>query len=455
MAAAVSGSTPSGVPAIHRVSFMSTGACCSVFRGGRQAGRVGKHPTYRSGADSSLPTTDVCAVISASVAAAIAVFGATGKEGNAVANALLDQGARVRALVRRPDSQSALTVAERRVELVRVDLDDPGTLVPALSGVDAFFFMTTPGRPNGPEGGTRQGVALADAAAKANVPHVVFSSVGGAERSTGIPHFESKRRVEEHLESLKLRTTFIRPVFYIDNLASVGIRVENGEIIVRLPMPDGIPLQMVAVRDIGVITAAALFGTAQIRGGSIEIAGDECTGSEIAALAEHAGLPARYEALPVEVLDGQYDAHAMFRRFADLPANQADFEATRAIDPDVYNMPAWLSATGWKPAVCSSANTSLRPNRTGAGTAGRCGGGPVQLTYVLSIPSFRPCSGSKKFSAKNGSVTHMSSMARAISCRVCSLFSKASRNSSFQAHSQQVEDGELWKRPWSLCRRYS
>lgn len=54
------------------------------------------------------------------------------------------------------------------------------------------------------------------------MPHVVFSSVGGAERKTGIPHFESKRRVEEHLEQTDLHTTFIRRAFFTDNFAFMG-----------------------------------------------------------------------------------------------------------------------------------------------------------------------------------------------------------------------------------------
>ncbi|KZL16166.1 NmrA-like family protein [Pseudovibrio sp. Ad37] len=38
----------------------------------------------------------------------------------------------------------------------------------------------------------KQGKALAEAAKKAGVQHFVYSYVGGAERKTGIPHFDSK-----------------------------------------------------------------------------------------------------------------------------------------------------------------------------------------------------------------------------------------------------------------------
>ena len=198
------------------------------------------------------------------------------------------------------------------------------------------------------EGETRQGVALADAAVEAAVPHVVYSSVGGAERDSGIPHFKSKRRVEEHLQKSGLPTTLVRPVAFMDNFTFMGPSVENGEIVLRMPLPDGIPLQLVAVRDIGRISATFLLGAAEAPGGAIEIAGDERTGSQIAAaFGEHAGLPARYEALPLQVLGDDADTQAMFRWFAETPAYQADIKAVKAIEPSAWDLPTWLRSSGW------------------------------------------------------------------------------------------------------------
>lgn len=284
----------------------------------------------------------------------IAVFGATGSQGGSVTDALLAQGANVRALVRNPDSERARSLAHRGVELVRTDVDDPQSLVAALTGVDAFYFMTTPyaGGMENPDSGSeiQQGVALANAAAAAKVPHLVFSSVGGAERHSGVAHFESKRRVEEHLAQLGLHTTILRPVFFTDNFASTAPNVEDGELVLRMPFPDGVKLQMVAVRDIGIVAAAALLGTGAVPA-AIEIAGDDLTGSEIAAaFGAHAGMPARYEALPIEVLAGQDDMQAMFRWFAETPAYQADIDQVRSIDADAWDLPAWLEATGYTPA---------------------------------------------------------------------------------------------------------
>jgi uncharacterized protein YbjT (DUF2867 family) len=222
-----------------------------------------------------------------------------------------------------------------------------------LTGVDAFFFMTTPPRGvQGPdlEGETKQGIALADAAAAANVPQVVFSSVGGADRSSGIPHFESKRRVEEHLHKLGLRTTIVRPVYFMENFAHMAPSVEDGALILRMPLPDGIKLQMVAVRDIGIVAAAALLDASALPE-SLEIAGDELTGSEIAAVfGAHAGMPSRYEALPIEVLNGQNDMQIMFRWFAETPAYQADINQVRSIDRDAWTLRTWLANTKYTPA---------------------------------------------------------------------------------------------------------
>jgi uncharacterized protein YbjT (DUF2867 family) len=283
---------------------------------------------------------------------AIAVAGATGAQGGAVVDALLEQGVRVRALVRSTGSERARNLANRGVELVQIDAKDPASLKNALREVDAFFFMTTPyGDSQNPDvdGEIQQGIDFADAAAAASVPHVVFSSVGGAERNSRVPHFESKRRVEEHLLGGDLSATIVRPVFFMDNFLSMAPTVEGDELVLRLPVPDGIKLQMIAARDIGVVAAAALLDPAAVPA-AIEIAGDELTGSEIAAIfGDRVGLPARYEALPVEVLDGQDDLQKMFRWFADTPAYQADIAAVRRIDQDLWNLQNWLRATNYSP----------------------------------------------------------------------------------------------------------
>src|SRR4051812_9272553 len=215
----------------------------------------------------------------------IAVFGGTGQQGGAVVDALLARGARVRALVRSPDSDRARALAARGVELSAVRIDDPASTVAALKAVDAFYFMTPEANSlEEVEEEVRVGAALVDAAAAARVPHVVFNSVFGADRETGVPHHDSKHRIEEYLKHSGLRATMVRPTAFMENFATVmAPSVEDGTIVLRLPLPDDIALKMISIKDIGQVAASILLGTADVPGGAVEVIGDEPTGSQIAA----------------------------------------------------------------------------------------------------------------------------------------------------------------------------
>jgi uncharacterized protein YbjT (DUF2867 family) len=275
----------------------------------------------------------------------IAVVGATGLQGGATVRALLDANTPVRALARRTDSDAARALTELGADVVAADLDDPEGLRAAFTGVHGVFAMTTPGYDQRTDIEVRHGHAIADAAAAAGVPHVVYSSVGGAERHTGIPHFDSKRDVEEYLAARGLATTFVRPVFFMDNFAQfLTPTMEDGTLLVRIPLPPGIPLQMIAAQDVGAVAAAAALDPDRVAGGSIEIAGDELTGEQIAAAYQHRyDVPARYDPLPIEVLGGDADQRAMFEWFAHPPAFQADFAATRALAPRTKTFEQWLA----------------------------------------------------------------------------------------------------------------
>jgi uncharacterized protein YbjT (DUF2867 family) len=275
----------------------------------------------------------------------IAVVGATGLQGGATARALLQAHVPVRALARDADSAAATALRGLGAEVFPADLEDAAGLRSAFSGVAAVFAMTTPGRDQRPDVEVAHGHTIADAAVAAGVPHVVYSSVGGAERHTGIPHFDSKRDVEEYLLEKGLATTFVRPVFFMDNFSQfMNPTMEGGTLVVRMPLPAGVPLQMIAAADVGAVSAAVVLEPERVPGGAVEIAGDELTGEQIAeAYRDRFHVPARYEPLPIEVLDDNLDQQAMFRWFARLPAYTADFQATRELAPSVMTFDRWLA----------------------------------------------------------------------------------------------------------------
>ena len=276
----------------------------------------------------------------------IAVVGATGQQGGAVISALLDRGTPVRALVRDPDAEPAAALQSAGAELAVADLGDEASLRAAFDGASAVFAMASPTPDEGAEGEAAHGKAIARAAGAVEVPHVVYSSVGGVERGTGIPHFESKREVERKLLDLEVPCTFIRPVFFMDNFARfMAPAEEEGTIVLRMPMPGDVPLQLIAAADVAAVSVVALLEPARIADGAVEIAGDELTGEQMAAAyGVLRGRPARFEELPTSVLDA--DMKAMFEWFATLPAYEADLAATRELDPDVLSFAQWLESAG-------------------------------------------------------------------------------------------------------------
>src|SRR5512144_2827202 len=123
----------------------------------------------------------------------ILVTGATGQQGGAVARSLLGKGQNVRVMTRRPDRVHDL--ARLGAEGVRGDFDDHEGMKDILRGVQGVFVMGTFAE-KGVEREAEQGRAMMLECWKAGIPHVVYSSVCCADKRTGIPHFESKARVE-------------------------------------------------------------------------------------------------------------------------------------------------------------------------------------------------------------------------------------------------------------------
>src|SRR5258706_13091728 len=146
----------------------------------------------------------------------VVATGSTGKQGGAVARALLQRGHKVRAVTRDPNSSQAKSLAKAGATLVAASLEDTAAIRKALEGATSLFAMTTPFG-GGTVAETRQGVAAADAA-KATGVHLVFTSVNSANRQTGVPHFDSKYDVEKHIAKIGVRATILAPAFVMDNL---------------------------------------------------------------------------------------------------------------------------------------------------------------------------------------------------------------------------------------------
>lgn len=204
----------------------------------------------------------------------VLVIGATGTQGGAVARHLLDEGVAVHALTRSPDSEAAAALADRGATVVEGDLGDVEALTAVMEDVDGVFCVTNFWE-HGYETEVQHGKNAVDAAVAAGVGQFVFSSVGGAERDTGIVHFDSKWEIEQYLDDTDLDATVVRPVFFMQNLE--GNREDVMEGTLALALAPRVPLQMVDIEDLGAFVTQVFVDPERYVGEAYELASDELT----------------------------------------------------------------------------------------------------------------------------------------------------------------------------------
>ena len=273
----------------------------------------------------------------------ILVAGATGHQGSAVVTHLHAKNFPVRALTRNPDSPAARQLVGHGTELVRGDLNDPESLARAVEGVYGVYSAQTPAE-HGAAVEIRQGINLADAAKRARVGHFVYSSVGSADQNTGIPHFDSKARIEEHIRQTGMRYTIFRPVFFMENLLGMRGQIEEGRL--ALPLQPGTRLQMIAVDDIGAFAALAFERPGYWQGRDLDIAGDEVSMTELAGgLSRVSARDVHYEQVPWDQFEktAGREMTVMYRWF-EATGYHTDIPAVRREYPNLTSLERWLQS---------------------------------------------------------------------------------------------------------------
>ena len=262
----------------------------------------------------------------------VLVAGATGQQGGAVARELLKRGHFVRALTRKPDSPAAEALDKKGAEILVGSFENPASMEAACKGTDCVYAMGTPYE-GGVDAEKAQTLALIDAAAKAGTGHIVFGSVGDANKSTGIPHFDSKYDVEQHLVKLDVPYTILGPVWFMENALSPWYLPELKEGRLPIPLPADRVCQQVAIENIGQVAMSVIDAGDPYFGKRIDLAGDELSGSRMAEIiSEVSGKPIQYIEVPIdEMMKMNEDWGKMFDWFnkvgysTDIPALKRDF----------------------------------------------------------------------------------------------------------------------------------
>jgi uncharacterized protein YbjT (DUF2867 family) len=304
--------------------------------------------------------------------AIIAVTGATGAQGGGLARALLADPANdfaVRALTRRPDSEAARALAAQGAQVVAADLDDPVSLREAFEGAYGAFCVTNFWEHFSPEREEAQAAHMAEAAARAGLEHVVWSTLEDVRRFVPlsdpsiptlrgeykVPHFDGKGASDRQFIERGVPTTFVLASFYWENLIHFGMgprRLDDGSLALTLPMADR-KLAGIAAEDIGKCVYGIFRRGPAMAGRSIGLAGDQLTGEEMAAALGHAlGEEVAYRPLSFDAyrelgFPGADDLGNMFQFYCDfeeLVSQSRSVEVSRRLNPELMDFAAWLRA---------------------------------------------------------------------------------------------------------------
>jgi len=222
----------------------------------------------------------------------ILVTGATGTVGREVVRQLLDDGHRVRALVR--DSHKAHQFGET-AEVVLGDLEKPETLAAAFSGIRKVFVLSV-----GPRLATMEANAF-EAARAAGVEHIVKLSGRhvGADFMAATPLASWHAQSEQRLQSSGLSWTILRPGSFASNFL---MWLDREQSTVALPVGDGKDT-FIDPRDIAAV-AVALLTTSGHDGAIYEITGPEwlTLGQATHKISEATGKPVTYTNIPEQVM---------------------------------------------------------------------------------------------------------------------------------------------------------
>jgi uncharacterized protein YbjT (DUF2867 family) len=289
----------------------------------------------------------------------IAVLGATGQQGGAVVQAFLEDPAHefaIRAITRHGDCDKAQALKRAGVDVVYADLDDKASLAQAFRGAHGAFIVTNYAEHCNSEKELQQAQNAAEATKKANVKHVVWSSLEDTRKiipetdhvipwigKCRVPSFDAKGEANGYFRTSGVPYTIIDTSFYWDNLLrGMCIRVQEDEsVVLTIPMGKK-KLPGIAVKDIGRCVREIFKNPECYTGKEIALSSDHLTGYEMATtLSNILGKQVTYDPMTCDefaqqLFVGAADLANTFRFFQEYNNEyiaRRDVVATRKLHP--------------------------------------------------------------------------------------------------------------------------
>ena len=301
----------------------------------------------------------------------IVVFGATGAQGGGLARAILhDVGGEfsVRATTRNVNSEKAKELATSGAEVVYADIDDATLVQDALKGAYGAYFVTFYWAHFSPEKEKEQAATYANAAKKAGLKHVIWSTLEDTReyiplddnrmptlmRKYKVPHFDGKGESDKLFKQARVPTTFLRASFYWDNFIFFGLgpkRGADGKLALTLPIGKA-KMAGIAAEDIGKCALGIFKRNGEFMGKTVGIAGGYFTGDEMAdALSKALGEKVSYNGIPASVFRGfgflgADDVGNMFQFYEEFEKELNTIRSvalSKEVNPELQSLEQWLN----------------------------------------------------------------------------------------------------------------
>jgi len=300
----------------------------------------------------------------------IAITGATGAQGGGLARAILnDPNSRfsVRAITRDVNSDKAKELARLGAEVVQGDVSDQNSLEKAFEGAYGVFCVTFFWHHFSAAQEIQHAVNMATAAKKANVQHVIWSSLEDTRKllpisdprmpvlqeKYNVPHFDGKGEADNEFAKLGVPLTILLTAFYWDNFIYFGLGPKagpDGKLAITFPMGDA-RLPGIAAEDIGKCAYGIFQKGDEYIGKTVGIAGGHPTGRQMAdGFTRVLGQPVVYNAVDPDVyrsfgFPGADEMGNMFQYKRDFEKQYVaarELTVARSLNPEILSFDSWL-----------------------------------------------------------------------------------------------------------------
>lgn len=290
----------------------------------------------------------------------IVVCGATGKQGGAVLDALLQTGKwNLIAFSRNVNGQKAQAIKKKGVTVLPADFADKQSLIEVFKGAYGVYGVTMPLSPKGKidtELEWEQGKNIVEACVQNKVQHLVLSTVLYVEegQENTLTYIKRKIDIENLVKDQKIPYTFLCPGSFMDDFGGEYMPVKKN-VITGMAVNEA-KIAHIASIDIGKFAALAFENPDRFMDKKLNLVGDFISGNELAAIATKLSTGKTYQHKPIPLFIMYLFARIFiplrkyFEKWGQAPYPEEMLRAikqTRELLPETLTFEQYLKREGW------------------------------------------------------------------------------------------------------------